>query len=86
MYACCDCIYIQFIRYMRLPYLGEMLHRSLTIFLDPHQDSGGLILTHIYLLAGCSLPLWLTPLSALSGSDSVCYSTKLIKSLTTTCL
>ena len=38
-----------------------MLHSYLSSLTD-HRDSGHLILTHVYLLAGCALPLWLFPL------------------------
>ena len=37
------------------------MHRYLSPLTD-QRDSGPLILTHIYLLTGCALPLWLFPL------------------------
>lgn len=51
---------------MEFPPYGQTLDRSLRPFLDK-QDSGPLILTHVYLLSGCSLPLWLTTPSQLSA-------------------
>jgi dolichol kinase len=37
------------------------------------RDSGPLILTHMYLLLGCALPLWINLISH-SGSGSISYS------------
>lgn len=36
------------------------MHSALVVFLDD-KDSGALILTHVYLLLGLALPLWLFP-------------------------
>ncbi|XP_067945409.1 dolichol kinase-like isoform X2 [Watersipora subatra] len=60
---------LEFVRFMSLPYLGLKLNSWLTPFLDGRQDSGSLILTHIYLLSGCALPLWLTTSSQLQGQN-----------------
>jgi dolichol kinase len=38
--------------------LGEKIDESVGVFRD-HQDEGRLIVTPIYLLAGCSVPVWL---------------------------
>lgn len=40
---------------------GDILNKKTAGFLD-EKDSGKLILTHIYLLVGCSLPIWIFPL------------------------
>ena len=40
--------------------LGQPLRQLLSLFLD-ERDSGPLILTHVYLLVGMSLPIWLFP-------------------------
>ena len=36
------------------------MHSALVVFLDD-KDSGALILTHVYLLLGLALPMWLFP-------------------------
>lgn len=51
---------LEYIRYFRIKPFGHMLRNLLSLFLD-ERDSGPLILTHIYLLVGMSLPLWLFP-------------------------
>lgn len=48
---------------MRLWPLGDTLHTHLNRFADS-KDEGPLVLTHIYLLLGFALPLWLYPLKA----------------------
>lgn len=53
-------LFLEFIRYFRIRPLGSPLRRLLTLFLD-ERDSGPLILTHIYLLLGVALPIWLLP-------------------------
>eukprot|EP00731_Ephydatia_muelleri_P025952 Em0018g52a len=42
--------------------IGQWLHDVLEPFLDA-RDSGPLVLTHLYLLLGFSIPVWLYPLS-----------------------
>lgn len=39
---------------------AEIIQKSFEKFLD-EKDQGALVLTHIYLLVGCSLPVWLLP-------------------------
>lgn len=53
-------IFLEYVRYFRIKPLGHPLRSLLTLFLD-ERDSGPLILTHIYLLLGMSLPIWLVP-------------------------
>ncbi|XP_060565278.1 uncharacterized protein LOC132724437 [Ruditapes philippinarum] len=50
-------IITEVIRVLKLPPFGPILDQYLWVFLDD-QDTGDLILTPIYLLIGCSLPLW----------------------------
>lgn len=40
--------------------IRNTLNQKLAAFLD-EKDSGRLILTHIYLLVGCSMPIWIFP-------------------------
>ena len=54
---------LECVRLYNLDYIGEILNKNLAGFLD-EKDQGILILTHIYLLVGCSLPIWIFPLSA----------------------
>uniref|UniRef100_A0A3P8W977 dolichol kinase n=1 Tax=Cynoglossus semilaevis TaxID=244447 RepID=A0A3P8W977_CYNSE len=51
---------LEYVRYFRIRPVGQLLRQLLTLFLD-ERDSGPLILTHIYLLLGMSLPIWLFP-------------------------
>lgn len=50
----------QYIRLYRIGPFGESIHSALEVFLDD-KDSGPLILTHVYLLLGLAVPLWLYP-------------------------
>ena len=47
-------------RLLRVQPFGEAIHSAFQVFLDA-KDAGSLVLTHIYLLLGCSIPLWLYP-------------------------
>ncbi|XP_015222482.1 dolichol kinase [Lepisosteus oculatus] len=51
---------LEYVRYFRIRPVGHLLRQLLSLFLD-ERDSGPLILTHIYLLLGMSLPIWLYP-------------------------
>ncbi|XP_075041155.1 dolichol kinase [Mixophyes fleayi] len=53
-------VLLEYVRYFRIKPFGQTLRNLLTLFLD-ERDSGPLILTHIYLLLGMSLPIWLFP-------------------------
>ncbi|XP_068105905.1 dolichol kinase [Hyperolius riggenbachi] len=53
-------VLLEYVRYFRIKPFGQTLRTLLTLFLD-ERDSGPLILTHIYLLLGMSLPVWLFP-------------------------
>ena len=52
--------FFQYIRLFRICPFGSYVHSALEVFLDD-KDSGALILTHVYLLLGLALPLWLFP-------------------------
>ncbi len=56
--ALCVFIMLESMRFYNIKPFASLLTSSLTIFLD-EKDKGQLILTPIYLLSGCSLPLWL---------------------------
>lgn len=49
---------VEYIRLFRVPPLGKALHGFMSAYLD-HRDDGPLILTHIYLLLGCAIPVWM---------------------------
>lgn len=50
---------LQIYRILDIPIIGNAIGNAFQIFLD-EKDSGSLILTHIYLLIGCSCPVWLS--------------------------
>lgn len=50
----------QIIRIRRIPPLSDGIESAFNLFRD-EKDSGLLTLTHIYLLIGFSLPIWLSP-------------------------
>ncbi|CAL1537543.1 unnamed protein product [Lymnaea stagnalis] len=52
-------IIVEAARALRVPVLGESLDIILRMFVD-ERDQGHVYLTHIYLLAGLSMPLWLS--------------------------
>ncbi|KAI9136656.1 hypothetical protein BKA69DRAFT_1033397, partial [Paraphysoderma sedebokerense] len=51
-------IFTEYLRYFLIPPFGYQLHQSLSKFLD-ERDTGPAIISHIYLLLGCAVPLWL---------------------------
>ncbi|CAI8016208.1 Dolichol kinase, partial [Geodia barretti] len=53
---------LELFRYFKMWPGGGALHSSLLPLTDT-RDAGSLILSHIYLLLGLSLPLWISPLS-----------------------
>lgn len=50
-------ILMEYIRFVRLEPSGHLLHQFMSTYIDS-RDSGLIILTHIYLLLGCALPVW----------------------------
>lgn len=53
-------IMLEVIRVINLPPFAHILHTSVSTFID-EKDAGLVALTPIYLLIGCSLPLWIHP-------------------------
>ncbi|KAK8382349.1 hypothetical protein O3P69_015344 [Scylla paramamosain] len=54
------CLLLEVVRVEKIPPFAEVISQAFTPFLD-EKDEGLLVLSHIYLLAGVSSPLWLTP-------------------------
>mmetsp|Transcript_31615 Transcript_31615/g.51013 ORF Transcript_31615/g.51013 Transcript_31615/m.51013 type:complete len:562 (+) Transcript_31615:107-1792(+) len=50
---------LEYIRLARVQPLGPIIDSFMKSFID-HRDSGPLILTHLYLLLGCAIPVWLS--------------------------
>eukprot|EP00058_Branchiostoma_floridae_P004054 XP_002589542.1 hypothetical protein BRAFLDRAFT_97040 [Branchiostoma floridae] len=67
-------ILLEYVRMYRIQPFGESLHTSLRVFVD-EKDRGVAILTHIYLLLGCSLPLWLYPSAYTIGTKKTVEGT-----------
>ena len=63
----------QYIRLYRIGPFGETIHSALEVFLD-EKDSGPLILTHLYLLLGFAVPLWLYPVDYLKSDSTGKFS------------
>merc|ERR1719266_2010642 len=55
----CAMILLEHMRYQNMEPVSSYLNKIFQVFTD-EKDQGDLILTHIYLLAGVSLPLWLS--------------------------
>lgn len=53
---------LEAIRLYNLGAFGAILNSSMSGFLD-EKDKGHLILSHTYLLVGCSLPIWILPVT-----------------------
>lgn len=58
--ALCVFVLVEFVRINKIDPLSKFFNENFRAFLD-NKDCGSLIITNIYLLVGCSLPLWLTP-------------------------
>ena len=68
--ALCGFLFIEAIRLFNFEPIGPFLEKSLSQFLDS-KDEGLLILTHIYLLVGCSLPIWIFPSNITSNKNEI---------------
>eukprot|EP00058_Branchiostoma_floridae_P005326 XP_002590814.1 hypothetical protein BRAFLDRAFT_90053 [Branchiostoma floridae] len=79
-------ILLEYLRMYRIQPFGESLHTSLRVFVD-EKDRGVAILTHIYLLLGCSLPLWLYPSAYTIGTKKTVEGTlaAMVAQLTACC-
>ncbi|KAJ3394331.1 hypothetical protein HDU92_007023 [Lobulomyces angularis] len=62
-------IMLEYIRYFRVWPIGDYLQKFLILFVDS-KDSGPAILSHIYLIIGCALPVWISRFRGISFSVS----------------
>jgi dolichol kinase len=53
-------LFLEYVRACRVPPLGVWLHAFMRSYTD-QRDEGVAILTHLYLLLGCALPVWICP-------------------------
>ncbi|ORX61115.1 hypothetical protein BCR36DRAFT_365699 [Piromyces finnis] len=60
--AFCAMLMIEVIRYFKVYPVGVAIHQFMITFID-QKDTGTAILSHIYLLIGCGMPVWLNSLS-----------------------
>ena len=59
----CVCIFVQYVRAVKLWPFGLALDHRLKSFIDS-RDSGAAILTHVYLQLGMALPMFAYPISS----------------------
>ncbi|XP_067666276.1 dolichol kinase-like isoform X2 [Haliotis asinina] len=64
---------LEAVRVHTIPPLGQYIDSSFKMFVDD-KDEGRVILTHIYLLVGLSLPLWITSIRPINGALLPMYS------------
>ena len=64
------------LRAVRAPGVGQALHTYMVQFTD-ERDEGVLILTHVYLLLGCAMPVWLAVLGETADEELAGRSTLL---------
>jgi len=60
--ALCAMIMAEVVRYFKLYPVGDNIQYFMVSFID-QKDTGTAILSHIYLLVGCCMPVWLNSLS-----------------------
>ena len=53
-------LFLEYVRACRVPPFGVWLHTFMRSYTDS-RDEGLAILTHLYLLVGCALPVWICP-------------------------
>ncbi|KAJ3189480.1 hypothetical protein HDU85_003111 [Gaertneriomyces sp. JEL0708] len=66
-------ILIEYIRFFNIWPLGQGIHNFMCQFLN-ERDSGPVVLSHLYLLSGCALPVWLNKIamqSVLGGLSGI---------------
>lgn len=70
-------IVLEMFRLLDVLYIGATIGQAFRIFLD-EKDSGMLILTHIYLLIGCSCPIWLSAYYVNRNTYHICLLSGII--------
>ncbi|KAF9951013.1 hypothetical protein BGZ70_001150 [Mortierella alpina] len=68
--ALCGLIFVEYLRYFAVAPLGKEIHLFLVGFLDD-RDGGPIILSHLYLLMGCAVPVWLAEHHILAGLSGI---------------
>ncbi|KAI8337554.1 hypothetical protein BC941DRAFT_502304 [Chlamydoabsidia padenii] len=63
-------IYLEYLRYFAVWPYGKNLHMFLTEFIDC-RDLGPVILSHIYLLIGCAIPVWLASSNTFASMSGI---------------
>jgi dolichol kinase len=59
-------IMIEYVRCFRMYFVWNPIHKFFLPFLDERDQSGFVILSHMYLLIGCALPIWLSKYDVLT--------------------
>ncbi|KAG1653928.1 Sodium- and chloride-dependent GABA transporter ine [Nymphon striatum] len=67
-------VLLECVRFSKAPLFSEIIQSSFKKLLD-EKDQGFLVLSHIYLLLGCALPIWILPYFQ-ESSKSVSFSIK----------
>ncbi|KAL7753423.1 dolichol kinase [Sorochytrium milnesiophthora] len=63
-------IFVEMLRYARIPPFGDFLHTQLAAFSDD-RDEGEIITSHMYLLLGMAMPVWLVVAERGSGAQAM---------------
>jgi dolichol kinase len=59
-------VFLEYLRCFRFFFIWSHIDQFFTPFLDERDQSGSVILSHIYLLLGCALPIWLNKFISLT--------------------
>ncbi|KAG0230465.1 hypothetical protein BGW42_000942 [Actinomortierella wolfii] len=68
--AVASMILLEYIRYFAVYPIGKEIHLFMVGFLDD-RDRGPIILSHLYLLIGCAVPVWLAGQDVLAGLSGI---------------
>ena len=59
------------VRHYHVPPFGPHLHTFFAIFTDERDTRGPLVVSHIFLLVGCAIPVWLSLYGSTFSSNAL---------------